>query len=360
MCQLGLTPTNLASNFREKCTAAMKKAGKCKTKRNEYICGAKNSSCGSKRPKKGASSRSCPVNGKNKKVSRAIAPVLTRRTLIDVDDPNKYVVAQVIQHEASELDYTYPTGHVYAVSKYGTWTNRPQSIPLTGLEGCTGVAVVSEKGYWIGHFMELAMDTKQSDHETMWDHLLRDVTNGRQGKYTPPHDVQGIFEAVTKPQIYISRPQRDGKMLHTSFINKILGQIQKGQLKNAPVARDFHYHKMTPKEVKLSNENAAGKMLIEYTNDQEVNGQTQSPQQAMYRIWLENHPFPVSWAALANQRGETAQGAGNNAIRDEFTNHCLSDPSRSIPKADRDDIVAAICKGNLNRKLKLATISDKH
>lgn len=205
------------------------------------------------------------------------------------------------------------------------------------------------------------MATELPDHKALWSHLLKDVTNGRAGKYTPPHEINDILNADAKPLIYVSRPKRDGKMLHTSYINKILAQIQKGRLKSTPVARDFDYHKMLPEELDtLGETTAAGKMLLEYTNDQKKNDQTQNPQQAMYRIWLENHPYPVSWAALANQRSEAAQEEGNNVIRDEFTNHFLSDPSRTIPKADRGDIVAAICKGNLNRKLTLATIGDKH
>ena len=116
-------------------------------KRDTYICGAKNSSCGSKRPKKGSKTRSCPIGGgKKKKTTRAIAPVLTRRTLDTVSNANLYVVKESDKHRATQLDYNFPTGHVYTVSKSGTWGNRPQTIPLTGLEGCTGIAVVSEKG----------------------------------------------------------------------------------------------------------------------------------------------------------------------------------------------------------------------
>ena len=152
--------------------------------------------------------------------------------------------------------------------------------------------------------MEVAVDPEQSDHKVMWNHLINDVTHGRSGKYTPPHEYKDIFDAATNPKIYISRPKRGVKALYTADIHKILAQIRKGLLSNAPIAQEFEYHKMYQKEIgTLGDTTARGKMLLEYTNDQKRDDKTQSPQQAMYRIWLEDHQHPVSWAALDNQKG---------------------------------------------------------
>ena len=54
----------------------------------------------------------------------------------------------------NELDYTF--NNDFAVSKHGEFLNEAFPIFLTGLEGCTGIAVISERGYWISHFVSFA------------------------------------------------------------------------------------------------------------------------------------------------------------------------------------------------------------
>ncbi|KAL1612956.1 hypothetical protein SLS60_001186 [Paraconiothyrium brasiliense] len=287
-----------------------------------------------------------PISGgkKSKKTGRSLAPVLTRRTLETVSNANTYVRTQAIKHKATELDYTY-IGHVYAVSKHGAFANKPQVIPLTGLEGCTGIAVVSEKGYWISHFMEVAMDADQPDHKTMWSHLIKDATNGKAGKYTPPHQLSDIFDAESKPTIYISRPKHNGAKLYTPLINQIMAQIKKGPLANA-AEEEFDYKKMMGDQEKntLGETTARGKMLVEYTNDQQKDSKTQSPQQAMYRVWLEDKDYSKTWPALKTQQGTASnEEAGDKVTKQEYTNHCLVDTSKTIPNENLDDILAAIC-----------------
>ncbi|KAJ4358420.1 uncharacterized protein N0V89_003002 [Didymosphaeria variabile] len=352
-----LSALAIASNVLETETNVSEEStlvARAKATPTKYICGAKNSSCGSKRSKKGSKTRACPVSGgkKSKKTSRSLAPVLTRRTLDSVSNANTYVPTQAIKHKATELDYTY-IGHVYAVSKHGSFANKPQVIPLTGLEGCTGIAVVSEKGYWISHFMEVAMDGDQPDHKTMWSHLIKDATHGKAGKYTPPHQLSDIFDADSKPKIYISRPKHNGVKLYTPLINQIMAQIKKGPLAHASEI-EFDYKKMMGEAEKntLGETTARGKMLVEYTNDQQKDSKTQSPQQAMYRVWLEDKDYSNTWPALKTQQGTAGdEEAADKVTKKEYTDHCLVDTSKTIPKDNLDDILAAICnKAQLDGK----------
>ncbi|PVH96763.1 hypothetical protein DM02DRAFT_104283 [Periconia macrospinosa] len=315
---------------------------------SKYICGQ---SCGKKgcavKPTKRAdlyyrprsTARSETFQKWNKK--RALGTVQPGKV-------NRYVL-DIIKNAGSdnELDYAYATH--FAVSKNGTFVNKPYAAFATGLEGCTGIAVVSKKGYWISHFMEIAF---QTDQKPKWDNLWTAVTKGN-AKYTIPSTLTTIFGEGTEPVIYIMRP-RDAdtkKILYDSQIKDIMGKVRTGVLKDA---KEIPWEYLKPKDEKELNTvfetTARGKMLIEYDNNNNppkaettsspgTASATATPtptttpvQSAAARIFMEDKVYTQEWTATEPQ----IKGEKETPV-DKIPDHratCLEHASKSITKDD--------------------------
>lgn len=262
---------------------------------------------------------------------------LERRTLKDVSasEADKYVIDTISKAGSTNgLDYTF--NNDFAVSKHAAFANKPFPMFVTGLEGCTGIAVVSEKGYWISHFMEIAY---QPEEKAKYDNLVKAVKNGN-AKYTRPETLKDLFGEGTNPQIYLMRP-RDGvtnELLYETQTKDLMAEIQQGILKGVKVNK-LEYKK--PKdENELNTEferTARGKMLIEYDNNQQVDGKTASPQAAIARVFMEKQIFKQEWAAKENQ----LEGAADPDKPVEAPVHkptCLKDDANALTE---DDITKA-------------------
>ncbi|PVI01209.1 hypothetical protein DM02DRAFT_654722 [Periconia macrospinosa] len=258
---------------------------------------------------------------------------LERRTLKDVSasEADKYVIDTISKAGSTNgLDYTF--NNDFAVSKHAAFANKPFPMFVTGLEGCTGIAVVSEKGYWISHFMEIAY---QPEEKAKYDNLVKAVKNGN-AKYTRPETLKDLFGEGTNPEIYLMRP-RDGvtnELLYETQTKNLMAEIQQGILKGVKVNK-LEYKK--PKdENELNTEferTARGKMLIEYDNNQQVDGKTASPQAAIARVFMEKQIFKQEWAAKENQ----LEGAADPDKPVESPVHkptCLTDDANALTETD--------------------------
>ncbi|KAF1952242.1 hypothetical protein CC80DRAFT_495573 [Byssothecium circinans] len=282
---------------------------------------------------KACGTKSCPVKPKTSKRAEIDAEYFAKRTLEDVSSSqaDKYVVKTIDKAGSTNgLDYTFSND--FAVSKHGSFANKPFPMFVTGLEGCTGVAIVSEKGYWISHFMEEAY---QPDKKTQWASLMAAVNTGNT-KYTKPDTLTDLFSADSKPEIYIMRP-RDGNtnaLLYEAQTKQIMDKIQTGALASVKVNK-LEYKK--PKNLAELNDafekTARGKMLIEYDNNQQVSGQTASPQQAVARIFMENTIYDQKWSARDNQK----EGAADEKPAETAPEHrptCLKDDTKTLTETD--------------------------
>ncbi|CAI6336628.1 unnamed protein product [Periconia digitata] len=292
----------------------------------KFICGV---GCG----KNGCAlkpSGTAKTSSKPKSTKRA---ELERRTLKDVStsQADKYVIDTITDFGSTKgLDYTF--NNDFAVSRHGSFANKPFPDFVTGLEGCTGVAVVSEKGYWISHFMEIAY---QPEEKAKYENLQKAVKNGNT-KYTRPETLNDLFGEGTNPQIYVMRP-RDGhtnELLYATQTQFLMGEIQQGILKGLTPKTHEYKKPKDENELNTSFESTArGKMLIEYDNNQKVGDQTASPQQAIARVFMENKIYKQEWAAKENQL-EGAKDADKPVEAPAHKPTCLTDAANTLTEAD--------------------------
>ncbi|KAJ4288503.1 hypothetical protein N0V90_011739 [Kalmusia sp. IMI 367209] len=255
-----------------------------------------------------------------------------------------------LAHKNRELDYNFQG--TYAVSRHGTFTNKAEVSWVGGLEGCTGIAIVSEKGYWITHLMEEAFENIPKA-KPMWNKLIADVTHGSR-RYTVPSTHSDIFSADSNPTIY------EGiKTLYHTEINQIMRHIQKGILASAHLETLTYKKPASVAEANRNDGTARGKILIEYTNDQKVDDKTQTPQKAKYRVWLESHKHEHDWSAKANQMGSGSnEEEAPKATVPEYRKHCVTDDSKSIDSSD-DAIAEAIALMCSSAKLDVKSLVHK-
>jgi hypothetical protein len=81
---------------------------------------------------------------------------------VSVGERGSYVLKTVLANPKTELDWNFLG--TYAVSKQGTFGAEPDTAWVGGIEGCTGIAVVSEKGYWVAHLVSSLFTISHRQH----------------------------------------------------------------------------------------------------------------------------------------------------------------------------------------------------
>jgi hypothetical protein len=132
--------TSKASSMKPSSTSKMSSVKPTSTKA-DYVCGVK---CG----KKG-----CPIKAKPTGKPKPGKPGKVTRDLKDVSMVGRqsHVMNTMSSNPKDELDWSI--NGATAVSKHGSFGSAPLTAWVTGIEGCTGVAVVSDHGYWLAHFV---------------------------------------------------------------------------------------------------------------------------------------------------------------------------------------------------------------
>jgi hypothetical protein len=109
----------------------------------DYVCGV------------GCGKTGCPIKPKPANPPKSGKPGAVARSLDAIAVPgvarDKYVMGIMSRNVRDELDWSI--NGATAVSKHGRFGSTPLTAWVTGIEGCTGVAVVSDKGYWLAHFV---------------------------------------------------------------------------------------------------------------------------------------------------------------------------------------------------------------
>jgi hypothetical protein len=107
----------------------------------DYVCGV---GCG----KKG-----CPIKAKPTSKSKPGKSGKVTRSLKDIAIPGRqqHVRDTIKANQEDELEWNIVG--TSAVSKHGKFGSAPLTAWVRGIEGCTGVAIVSDHGYWLAHFV---------------------------------------------------------------------------------------------------------------------------------------------------------------------------------------------------------------
>ncbi|KAG5743734.1 hypothetical protein H9Q70_013551 [Fusarium xylarioides] len=183
-----------------------------------------------------------------------------------------------------------------AVSGQGSWADRPLRKYIRGLMGCTGIVIVSDKGYWFAHFMETGFLNRGDNWEKKIIKPLQQGTN----KFTTPRSLAGaggILNKANNVKIYVSTPrtktstEQNPVLLYKAKVDELLSLITgRGQpLNGVQVITRGYLKPETEAELEAFHSRANGKVLIEYDNNQlDVNGNQPNPRERMYRIWLEH------------------------------------------------------------------------
>ena len=182
---------------------------------------------------------------------------------------------------------------------------------VSGLEGCTSVIIVGEKGCWISHFWQAP--SFEADDATFQDQVILSLEQGDNGNVNMKTPFAGntgtrIPELADgdngfKPEIWVSTPVGEGGAGY-------LFDARVGQIEQALVGPGRAFAGITPQRRGYTPlhppdaRSARGKVLIQYTNDQqnEMGDRIVCPQSALYRLWLEGDKVADhSWPATGNQ-----------------------------------------------------------
>ena len=210
---------------------------------------------------------------------------------------------------------------------------------VTGLFGCTALIVISEKGMWFGHLWEDGAFMNDDPNTPLFAERVLDpiVTQEKEkaGKGNPERDAPqmpalfplgakgGILAMDTKPHIFISTPEeRDSEdLLYPTQINRLVKLLtdQEGNYPSGPwngIGVTIRGYKK-PIPVDKDNDGTAqfaltakSKALVEYTNDiweddlgpEDPTQPAANPQQAMWRVFLEENKFEEKWDARDEQK----------------------------------------------------------
>ncbi|KAG7005184.1 hypothetical protein G7Y79_00021g050510 [Physcia stellaris] len=194
---------------------------------------------------------------------------------------------------------------------------------VSGLEGCTSVVIIGEKGCWISHFWE-AQSFEASDEifQNTVIHSIEEGDDGSKNMKSPfngdtktriPELADGEGESPFKPQIFISTPNDggDGYLFNDrlTLIEQVL--VGPGRAFEGIEVKRRGYTKRPP-----DTASAHGKVLIQYTNDQtdEMGDRIKCPQTAIYRLWFEDEKMADhEWPAAGDQ---IAAGTNNRKRQD--------------------------------------------
>ncbi|KAF4338954.1 hypothetical protein FBEOM_7130 [Fusarium beomiforme] len=254
-----------------------------------------------------------PAPKKNKGKGKAKSPprsLVSRgsaqeeRSLHDVEDlwgpgemgANEYVMDQIesVAGRDDELDWNLLQHD--AVSGHGSWNERPLRKYIRGLVGCTGIVIVSDKGYWFAHFMETGFLNRGPNWETK---IIKPLQQGS-NKFVPPRTLAqpgGILNKANDVRIYVSTPRTKTStaespvLLYKSKVDELLSHITgRGEpLNGVPVISRGYQTPESEAEAQEFHNRANGKILIEYDNNQlDADGHQPNPKVRMYRVWLEH------------------------------------------------------------------------
>ena len=206
---------------------------------------------------------------------------------------------------------------------------------VSGLEGCTAVVIIGEKGCWISHFWQAP--SFEADDATFQDQVIHSIEQGDNGNVNMKSPFAGgtgtrIPELADgdlgfQPELWILTPVGDGGVGY-------LFDTRVGQIEQALVGAGRAFAGIAPQRVSYvplhppDANSARGKVLIQYTNDQQddMGNQIVCPQSALYRLWFEgNKVSDHSWPATGNQ---IAAAGTNNRKRQ--ANACGPSGSSSV------------------------------
>ena len=182
---------------------------------------------------------------------------------------------------------------------------------VSGLEGCTAVVIIGEKGCWISHFWQAP--SFEADDATFQDQVIHSIEQGDNGNVNMKSPFAGgtgtrIPELAAgaggfEPEIWILTPVgADG----TGY----LFDDRVGDIEQALVGTGRAFNGIAPQRVSYvplhppDANSARGKVLIQYTNDQQndMGERIVCPQTAIWKLWFEsNMVSDHQWPAVGNQ-----------------------------------------------------------
>ncbi|KAK2668549.1 hypothetical protein RAB80_015929 [Fusarium oxysporum f. sp. vasinfectum] len=211
------------------------------------------------------------------------------RSLDDIEDlwgtdasaANEYVMEQIDSVAAKDDELDWNLIQHDAVSGQGSWAEKPLRKYIRGLMGCTGIVIVSDKGYWFAHFMETGFLDRGDNWKSKIIKPLQQGTN----KFITPRSLAksgGILNKANNVKIYVSTPrtktstEQNPVLLYKSKVDELLSHITgRGEPLNGVQVITRGY---------LKPESS-----YQYDNNQlDVNGNQPNPKQRMYRVWLEH------------------------------------------------------------------------
>ncbi|KAI4126334.1 MAG: hypothetical protein LQ338_003811, partial [Usnochroma carphineum] len=182
---------------------------------------------------------------------------------------------------------------------------------ISSLEGCTAIIIIGEKGCWISHFWEQPWfigykDNKENGEANFQKNVLNPLENGNGDDMPSPFATGGQTQRIPeladgdngfKPEIIVVTLQIDGAWAYDDEV-KLMEQALTGE------GKAFEGCKLT-REPYVRNapdsQSANGKVLIQYTNEQEndMGEPLVCPAQAYYRVWVQakmvsDHAWPAS------------------------------------------------------------------
>lgn len=207
---------------------------------------------------------------------------------------------------------------------YQSWLDMPLHVYLTGLFGCTAVAIVSRQGVWIGHFWE--SPSFFGDDAQFQTQVIGAIINGDTSRMPSPFPLAKsgeILSSGTNVQIFISTPldpeSNNGALLYKDRVGLIESTLTgEGCPFNGVPVTTWGYVKAKNEEVDELAETARSKVLIQYDNNQ-VNDPPKPQQQAIWRVWLEAQMYQDEWDATDAQRAGSCANTGNQKRQAEVS-----------------------------------------
>ena len=176
--------------------------------------------------------------------------------------------------------------------------------------------IIGEKGCWVSHFWESPSFLTEDDAKFQ-DWVIESINNGdgevmpspfAAGGQTNPIPQLADGETGFRPEIFISTPEGPNGLLYEARVALIEQALTgEGRAFAGITPKRRGYRKLE----KIDRYKAAGKILIQYTNNEEddMGNQLCTPQGALYRVYFEDQRMSEHrWAAAGAQ---IAAGTGN-------------------------------------------------
>ncbi|KAL8699462.1 MAG: hypothetical protein Q9201_005989 [Fulgogasparrea decipioides] len=192
---------------------------------------------------------------------------------------------------------------------------------VSGLEGCTSIIIIGEKGCWLSHFWEQPWflgykDNPTSGVQNFQQNVLNDLENGDGDNMPSPFAAGGQTQRIPelvdgdggfKPEIRVITLMENGEYTYDTEVT-LMEQALTGPGKafeGCTVTRTGYARNQPDKR------SANGKVLIQYTNEQETRNfePMYCPAKAIYKVWVERSLVTThEWAASGNQVPDGAPG----------------------------------------------------